>query len=138
MERLNRRFENFRKALKKFEEVVNSSFFEESFAEEFKIEILTKRFEYLFEAFWQFVQIFLRERGVECFSPRSCFEILLKEGFLRGKEEILFEMIKLRNKIVHIYDEDMAREVYKELKEGKFLEIFKKAEKEFSKVLMPA
>ncbi len=138
MERLNRRFEKFGRALRKFEEVVGSPFFEESFVEEFKIEILTKRFEYLFEAFWQFVQIFLRERGLECFSPRSCFEFLLKEGFLRGEEEILFEMIRLRNKIVHIYDEDMAREVYRELKESKFLEVFKKAEKEFSRVLMPA
>jgi len=57
MERLKRKFEKFDRALKKFEEAVTSPFFETALSEEFKVEVLTKRFEYLFEALWQFSQV---------------------------------------------------------------------------------
>ncbi len=136
MERIQRKFEKFKKALKRFEEIVNSPFFETAFSEEFKIEILIKRFEYLFEALWQFSQAFLRERGVECFSPRSCFEALIKEGIVsEGGEHIAFEIIKLRNTIVHVYDEEIAKDIYNKLKQEKFLNWFLALKKEFEKIL---
>ncbi len=128
MERIQRKFEKFKKALKRFEEIVNSPFFETAFSEEFKIEILIKRFEYLFEALWQFSQAF--------FSPRSCFEALIKEGIVsEGGEHIAFEIIKLRNTIVHVYDEEIAKDIYNKLKQEKFLNWFLALKKEFEKIL---
>jgi len=46
------------------------------------VEVTVKRFEYTFEAMWKTIKEFLRTRGIECFSPKSCFSALLKEGII--------------------------------------------------------
>ena len=97
------------------------------FSEEFLIEITTKRFEYTFEAMWKCVKDFLRERGIDCFSPRSCFEALIKEGVIsEDYESILAEIIKIRNELVHVYDSELAKKLYERLKSKEILETFKK------------
>jgi len=98
----------------------------EIFKEEFLIEITTKRFEYTYEALWKTIKEFLRLRGLECNSPKSCFKEAFKEGIiLEEDEETVFDMIVLRNQLVHIYDEEMAREIYSKIKDKKFLTVFK-------------
>jgi len=116
-------------------EVVENPFLPEIFNEEFLIEITTKRFEYTYEALWKTVKEFLRLRGLECNSPKSCFKEAFKEGLIpEDYEEIFFNMILLRNRLVHIYDEAMAKEIYTELKKEKFLkaigDVIKNLEKE--------
>lgn len=135
MEKFTRTFGRLKKAYRKFKEVVENSFLPEIFNEEFLIEITTKRFEYTYEALWKTVKEFLRLRGLECNSPKSCFKEAFKEGLIpEDYEEIFFNMILLRNRLVHIYDEAMAKEIYTELKKEKFLkaigDVIKNLEKE--------
>ncbi len=97
------------------------------FSEEFLIEITTKRFEYAFEAMWKSAKDFLKERGVECYSPKSCFDALIKEGVVpEGYEPILAEIIKIRNELVHVYDYERAKNLYNRLRSRDILDAFKK------------
>lgn len=97
----------------------------EIFKEEFLIEISTKRFEYTYESLWKTVKEFLRLRGIECNSPKSCFRELIKEGIVPEKfEKILAEMIVLRNILVHIYDEEQAKDIYERIKKKDIVETF--------------
>ncbi len=99
---------------------------ENFFSEEFLIEITTKRFEYTYEAMWKCIKDFLELRGIECYSPRSCFGALIKEGIVKEEyEPTLAEMIKLRNALVHTYDEEKAKEIYKLIKKEEVYDTFK-------------
>ena len=74
-------------------------------------------------------------RGLECNSSKSCFKGAFKVGLIPEEyEETFFNMILLRNRLVHIYDEAMAKEIYTELKKEKFLkaigDVIKNLEKE--------
>ncbi|MCX7760598.1 MAG: nucleotidyltransferase substrate binding protein [Hydrogenothermaceae bacterium] len=125
MEKFNRSYERFSKALKKFKEVVDTPLLSEIFSDEFIVEITTKRFEYTYEAMWKAVKEFLRNRGLECNSPKSCFKELLKEGVIDQEvEKTLSEMVLLRNYLVHVYDESQAKEIYNRIKELDILKTF--------------
>ena len=133
MEKFKRALSKFEKAFGKFEEAVR---FPDSFglSQELRVEITTKRFEYTFESMWKAVKEFLRNRGLECNSPRSCFRELLKEGVVSMEfEEVLFEMIMLRNLLVHVYDEEQAKKIYREIVKEKFLSTFKTILQELKK-----
>ena len=125
MEKFQRSFEGFRKSLKKFKEIIDNPAILEFFKDEFIVEIATKRFEYTFESMWKSSKEFLRIKGVECNSPRSCFREMIKEGVVpEGLEGILAEMIVLRNSLVHIYDEKAAKDIYLKIKTDEILNTF--------------
>ncbi len=125
MEKYSRAFERFRKSYKKFREIIENPLFPEIFKEEFIIEITTKRFEYTYKSMWKTVKEFLRLRGIECNSPKSCFRELLKEGIIpEDFEETLANMVFLRNTLVHVYDEKQAKEIYEKLKSKSILKTF--------------
>jgi len=94
-------------------------------SEEFLIEIVTKRFEYTYEAAWKVAKEFLRVRGIECFSPKSCFADLIKEGVISEKwEGQLYELVKCRNLLVHVYDSNMAKEIFNRIANENVLALF--------------
>jgi nucleotidyltransferase substrate binding protein (TIGR01987 family) len=106
--------------------VIENPFLPEIFKEEFLIEITSKRFEYTYEAFWKTIKEFLRLRGLECNSPKSCFKEVFKEGIIpEDYENIFFKMIILRNQLIHVYDEEIAKDIYLKLKDKRFLSAFK-------------
>ncbi|WPM31764.1 nucleotidyltransferase substrate binding protein [Hydrogenobacter sp. T-2] len=109
MEKFRRAYGAFEKAFRRFEEVRSQNLMS-FFREEFYTEIVVKRFEYLYEALWKTVKEFLRVRGIECYSPKSCFSELLKEGVVSYlEEELLSELIYIRNRLVHVYEEETAK-----------------------------
>ncbi|SNZ06136.1 nucleotidyltransferase substrate binding protein, HI0074 family [Persephonella hydrogeniphila] len=125
MEKYSRALERLKKSFTKFKEVIENPVIPEIFKEEFLIEISTKRFEYTYESLWKTVKEFLRLRGIECNSPKSCFRELIKEGIVPEKfEKILAEMIVLRNILVHIYDEEQAKDIYERIKKKDIVETF--------------
>jgi len=135
MERVYRKIEKFERALRKLKEAFSESFLE-GLSEEILMEIRIKRFEYTFEALWQAAQAYLRERGLECGSPRSCFEGLLKEGLIAPEdEEVVVRMLRLRNTLVHICDEDTARDLYEEIWKGPYLECLERMASAFKNTL---
>ncbi len=135
MEKFQRAYSRFSKAFEKFREIVENPLFPEIFKEEFVVEITTKRFEYTYEAMWKAVKEFLRLRGIECNSPRSCFKELLKESVIDRKyEQTLYELIVIRNILIHVYDEDRSKEIYNLIKNKIFIETFKEILKNIKEV----
>jgi len=109
LEKLRRAYESFERAFRRFEEVRNQNLMN-FFSEEFYTEVVVKRFEFTYESLWKLTREFLRSRGLECYSPRSCFSELLKEGLVsHSQEQLLSELIQIRKRLVHVYDEEEAR-----------------------------
>ncbi len=114
--------ERFRESFEKFKEIVTNPALDSLFKDEFLVEITTKRFEYTFESMWKATKEFLRLQGIECNSAKSCFRELIKEGKVdENLEETLAKLIILRNELVHVYDEEMANRIYKEIKKDEVL-----------------
>lgn len=119
-EKLSRTFEKFKKALVKYREIVKSEELPKFLAEEFLVEITTKRFEYVFESMWKVLKERLRLEGIECASPMKCLKEAFKNDFLDRKYETTFvEMVGKRNLIVHVYDEKAAKEICRFIKSEK-------------------
>jgi len=116
-QKLSRTFEKFERAFRKFEEVVRSPYLFEFLNEELIIEISTKRFEYTFESLWKTLKEFLRVEGVICSTPLQCFKEAFKRGLIKEEDESIFaQMIEKRNRIVHIYGLEEAKEIYEFIK----------------------
>ena len=69
-----------------------------------------KRFELCFELSWRVIQSFLRDRGLDCRSPRDCFREAFSYGLLR-EEEPWVQMVHDRNLSVHTYNEELANQL---------------------------
>lgn len=107
--KLQRKIANLEKAFLKLEE-------SRSFNYEFQInvEVACKRFEYTFEALWKALRLFLlEEKGLECYSPMDCLKTAFQVGLIPPENEQDFiAMVRRRNDIVHIYNEEVAAEIY--------------------------
>ncbi len=73
-----------------------------------------KRFELCFELSWKVVQSFLRDRGLDCRSPRDCLREAFSYGLL-AQEEVWVQMLQDRNLSVHTYNEELADQLYARL-----------------------
>ena len=73
-----------------------------------------KRFELCFELSWKVVQRFLRDRGLDCRSPRDCFREAFSYGLL-AEEGVWVQMVHDRNLSVHTYNEELANQMYARL-----------------------
>lgn len=125
-QKLQRTFEKFEKAFRKFEEVIKSPYLFEFLSEELIIEISTKRFEYTFESLWRTLKEFLRGEGIICSTPLQCFREAFRRGLIKEEDENVFgEMIEKRNKIIHIYGFEEAKDIYEFIKKDEVWSAFK-------------
>lgn len=102
------RLKSFRAAIKRLEEALSLS--TDSMVRDSSI----KRFELCFELAWKVIQRFLRDRGLDCRSPRDCF----REAFTYGlvtEEGTWVQMVNDRNLSVHTYNEELANQMYSRL-----------------------
>jgi len=81
-----------------------------------------KRFEMCFDLAWKNIQIYARNEGVECHSPRGCLKSAFQLNLIDYDERWL-EMLEDRNLTVHMYKERYAEEVFARL--PKHLDLFK-------------
>ncbi len=81
-----------------------------------------KRFEMCFDLAWKNIQIYARNEGVECHSPRGCLKSAFQLNLIDYDEHWL-EMLEDRNLTVHMYKERYAEEVFARL--PKHLDLFK-------------
>jgi len=111
LERLNERIETARTALATLSEVLD---LEKS---EVVRDAAIKRFEYTFEAVWKAAQRFLRQvEGVEEGSPKSVVRTSFRIRLLdEAQARRAMEMATDRNLTVHIYNEELAEEIYSRL-----------------------
>jgi nucleotidyltransferase substrate binding protein (TIGR01987 family) len=73
-----------------------------------------KRFELCFELSWKVIMSFLRDRGLDCRSPRDCFREAFSYGLVT-EEEVWVQMIRDRNLSVHTYNQELANQLYARL-----------------------
>ena len=102
------RLKSFRDAVERLEEVLSLP--KDSVVRDSSI----KRFELCFELVWKVVQSFLRDRGLDCRSPRDCFREAFSYGLLTEEEDWV-QMLQDRNLSVHTYNEELANQLYSRL-----------------------
>lgn len=108
----------------KYKEIIRSKELFDFLNEELIIEIATKRFEYTFESMWKSLKEYMRVEGVDCPTPLRCFKEAFKVGLIAENQENLFiEMIEKRNQIVHVYDLQHAKDIYKFIESDKVFSV---------------
>ena len=93
--------------------------YEINLSEPLALDGTVQRFEFTFELAWKTLRVFLEEEGVSCQSPRSCLKAAFKIGWIKNEENWL-SILKARNMTSHIYNEDMAMDLYEEVKKKYF------------------
>ena len=84
-------------------------------ADDMYLDATIQRFEFCFELAWKLMKAVLEYDGIEVNSPRSCIRESWKQGLIPDAQEWL-EMMEKRNLSSHTYDENAAREIYREVK----------------------
>ena len=75
-----------------------------------------QRFEFCFELAWKLMKAVLEYEGIEVNSPHSGIREGWKQGLISDAEAWL-DMMEKRNLSSHTYDENVARDIYHEVKE---------------------
>ncbi|HDH31649.1 MAG TPA: DUF86 domain-containing protein [Candidatus Wolfebacteria bacterium] len=74
-----------------------------------------QRFEFTFDLAWKTIKAFLEDnQGLSCLSPKDCFKEAFRQKLI-DYEDIWLDVLSLRNKTVHTYNEKLAEEVYSHL-----------------------
>ena len=81
-----------------------------------EIQGIIQSFEFTFELSWKTIKDYLESQGVVCRFPREA----IKQAFhyqLLADGEVWLDMLGKRNQLAHTYDEKIALEAYKLIKE---------------------
>lgn len=110
------KFEEFRQTLKTLEDALRQKY------TSFMRDSVIKRFEYTFELAWKTGKVLLSEKcGIEVWSPKETFRELRKVKVLTDEEtKQALEMTDQRNTIVHRYDLQYSRSLYRKIKREYF------------------
>lgn len=73
-----------------------------------------QRFEFCYELMWKSLKHQLKDLGLVCSSPKSCFKEAFSQGWIQN-EELWLDMLSDRNLTTHTYDEELALKVYSRL-----------------------
>ena len=77
-----------------------------------------QKFEFSCELLWKTIKVFLYEiEGVDVKTPKSAIKEFFNSGHIGYKEyELLIQMIDDRNKLGHIYKQEMFKEILRKIK----------------------
>jgi nucleotidyltransferase substrate binding protein (TIGR01987 family) len=73
-----------------------------------------QRFEFTFELFWKTLRRFLQREGIDTASPKSTLRHAYRRGLL-DREQLWLDMLEDRNRSSHVYNAEMAREIFRRL-----------------------
>ncbi len=122
-----KRVEDFKKSLNRLEEAVNKTFkYLQSEDYSFFRDSAIQRFEFTVEIMWKSIKHYLLEKeGIECVSPKSCLrEFFVVSNLDEEEAKKLLRMIDDRNLTSHTYHEEVAEEIFYNLKD--YLDVMKK------------
>lgn len=105
MNKLESLIKDLTKANKRLQEAVKSK------STRMNKDATIQRFEFTFELAWKTIQGFIRDQGLDCKSPKSCFRTAANFGLIKNPRT-WFEHLNKRNLIAHTYNEKMADEIY--------------------------
>lgn len=127
--KLRHSFENLKKALNRLEEALN-----ENQENSLIVDGTIQRFEFTIEIYWKMLKRLLLSEGIEAKTPRETLKEAYSVGWLQN-EQAWLQMLKDRNETSHAYDEEMARNILKNIV-GYFPEMkntFNKLEQKYMK-----
>lgn len=106
---------NFSRAFEKFNAAVEGreKFFAEGYGDIY-LDLVVKRFEFTFEMSWKAIKRYLDFVGLICKNPRSCFQEAYTQGLIED-ETLWLDMIEMRNRSSHIYNEQEIRGILDKL-----------------------
>jgi len=115
--RWEQRFQNFEKAYFSLNESIEA--YEKDSKNLFIRDSIIQRYEYTIELAWKTLKDYLEEEGfIDVSSPKKVIRQALKEGYIT--DPAWLKALDDRNKTTHAYDEEMAQEVTKQIKEQYF------------------
>lgn len=113
--RWQQRFSSFEKAFRQLER-----FLSKTELNEMEEQGLIKAFEYTYELSWKTLQDLLKEKGYkDILGPKPVIEKSFQDGYIKNGKEWL-KMHISRNLTSHTYDEEIAKEVIKEIRNTYF------------------
>jgi len=100
---------NYCRAFDKFKIAVEGreKFIEDGYGDIY-LDLVVKRFEFTFEMSWKAIKRYLDYVGMACKNPRSCFMEAFAQGLI-DDETLWLDMIEMRNRSSHIYNEQEIR-----------------------------
>ena len=101
--------EDYEKALQRLEEAVQAE------ATQLHKDATVKRFEFTFELAWKLMQLIIADKGYRERGPKDSIRRAAQMGLIDDAETWI-DFLKKRNQIVHLYDLDLADEVYESAK----------------------
>jgi len=112
LEKLKKKIQDAKKAILSLEEILTEKY------SKIVRDATIQRFEYTFEVAWKLLKEYLyHKEGIVCNSPKSCFREAFSVGLLNEEETLLFiQMTDDRNLTSHTYDEEIAENLYKKIK----------------------
>ena len=118
MKRFKERLDDLGKAIQRLEEALQEE------TTELVIDGVLHRFEFTFELAWKTMKDYLEYQGIsqKIGSPREVIKETFSAGIIESGD-IWIEMMRSRNSLSHIYDENTSREIYNQIKELYFKEI---------------
>ncbi len=99
------------KAIFQLEEMIN----EPVGSKRAEIDSAIRRFKFCFELFWKTLKLALEILGQNSAFPKEVLKAAYQGGLI-GDEQIWLHMLKDRNDTSHIYDKDVADQVYNNIK----------------------
>ena len=122
MKRIKFLLKDLDKALLKLAEAVKSA------KTELETDGAIQRFEFSFELLWKALQVYLQKEGIIANSPKSVIKEAFKQGMITN-EKLWLQILEDRNMSVHIYSEDLSRDIFKRIKTKYFKEFIKLKDK---------
>lgn len=107
-EKTSQSIENLKRALSRLEEAINSSAVEHG---SLLVDGTIQRFEFCIELLWKVLKRALLENGVETGTPREAIQKAYQAKWLQD-EKVWIQMLQDRNRTSHVYEEEIAREIF--------------------------
>ncbi|MBD3750002.1 MAG: nucleotidyltransferase substrate binding protein [Sphingobacteriales bacterium] len=113
--RWQQRFKNYQKALRQLEK-----FLKVAQLNEMEEQGLIQAFEYTYELAWNVIKDYLAFQGItDVIGSRDAFRIAFNRGLI-VEGEVWMSMIESRIKSAHTYNEEIVKEILKEIREKYF------------------
>ena len=111
--RWNEKINDFGKALLRLNEAIDESK-NNQLSSTLKDGVI-QRFEFCYEICWKLMKYYLENEGIqEAKSPKSTFREAFKIGIIEDGEEWI-DMLNDRNLTSHVYDENVAIDIYEKI-----------------------
>ena len=116
---LEKTLRDYEKALNRLKEAYKKALTSRGTEEyEFFRDSAIQRFEFSVELMWKLIKRFLETyEGLTCRSPKSCIREFFSAGYLSEEETLkLLQMVDDRNRTSHTYHEEVAQELFQNLR----------------------